>query len=250
MDIKRRLKEGKVCLGAWAQIPSPVAAEAMASCGFHWLAVDMEHAPIDVEAATLIFMAADRHGVAPFARLPKADPHLARRLLDSGAQGLIVPVVESAQDFAAFARHCLYPPAGRRGVGLARCNLWGDQFQSYLDDFSPVLVAQIETVKGTEAADAIAALPETDALFLGPYDLSADLGQPGDFSHPTFVAAADKVRRACVALGKAPGMHQVHPDQAGLRRMIGEGFRFVAYGTDILALRAALGRPINILEGS
>src|SRR3989338_4128015 len=125
MDIKRRLKDGKVCIGAWAQVPSPVTAEAMASCGFHWLAVDMEHAPIDAEAATLIFMAAERHGAAPFARLPGPAPYLGRRRLDSGAKGMIVRVVESAEDFAAFARHCLYPPAGRRGVGLSRCNRWG-----------------------------------------------------------------------------------------------------------------------------
>lgn len=247
-DVKALLGRGEICLGAWAGVPHPIVAEAMASLGFHWLAMDLEHATADLDQVTACFMAAERHGCAPFVRLPSADPFLARRLLDAGARGLIVPVVESADDFTAFIRHTLYPPAGRRGVGLSRCNLWGDHFQSYLTGFAPVLVPQIETARGAAAAAAIAALPDVDALFLGPYDLSADLGAAGDFSGTAFMEAAKSVREACAAAGKAVGIHQVAPDPVELKRRVAEGYRFIAYSTDVIALRSALGRPLQILK--
>ncbi len=237
--IKASLVAGRPCIGAWLTLPSAEVAECLAVCGFDWLAVDMEHGASTPETAAAAFRAAERHGVVPFARLPSADPYLARRLLDQGCQGLIVPVVESAEAFADFASHCLYPPAGRRGVGLSRCNRFGLDFAQYLAEFQPVLVPQIETKAGVAAAAAIAALPMVDALFLGPYDLSASLGRTGDFTTAEFKSALAQVRQACADAGKAPGIHQVAPDSAELARQLDEGFRFIAYGTDAMAIRHA-----------
>ena len=106
-----------------------------------------------------------------------------------------------------------------------------------------MIVPQIETVAGISVADAIAARDEVDALFLGPYDLSASLGRRGDFSTPEFADATAAVRASCDAHGKAAGIHQVEPDPDALQALIGEGFRFVAYGTDMIAMRAALKLP-------
>ncbi|MEO5373697.1 MAG: aldolase/citrate lyase family protein [Alphaproteobacteria bacterium] len=240
-SLKARIAAGETTIGGWLSIPSPIVADALASLGFDWIAVDMEHGTMGVDAAAAAFIACERHGCAPLARMPSADPYLARRLLDAGAVGLVVPVVESAAAFQDFARHCVYPHAGgRRGVGLSRANQWGAHFQGYLDTFSPVLVPQIETAAGVAAAAALAALPEVDALFLGPYDLSADLGRAGDFSTPAFVAAQKEVRAACARHGKAPGAHQVKPDLRELATRLEEGFRFVAYGSDMIAMRHAL----------
>lgn len=245
--LRRHLMDGGA-IGGWQGIASPLVSEAMASLGFHWIAIDMEHATIGPDQAQACFVAMERHGCAPLVRLPSADPYLARRLLDAGAQGIIIPVVEDALRFDEFSRHLAYPPHGRRGVGLSRCNLWGDHFQSYLEEFRPLIVPQIETLKGVEQAAAIAALPQVDALFLGPYDLSADMGRPARFDDPAFVAACDRVTQACKAQGKAAGIHVVQPDPEQLRRRLAEGFRFVAYGTDVIALRTALGRPADLLE--
>jgi len=240
IDIRTRLRAGKPCLGAWLGIPHPQSAEAMASLGFHWLAVDMEHGTASVDQAAACFLAAERHGCLPMARLPSADPYLARRLLDGGARGLIVPVVEDAGAFAAFAAHCLYPPKGRRGVGLQRANRWGDDFEAALAGPGPLLVPQIETAKGVAAAGAIAALDAVDALFLGPYDLSADLGAPGDWQAPAFKDAIGAVRTAAGKAGKPTGIHQVTPDAKALAEVLAAGHRFVACSTDIIAMRAAL----------
>ncbi len=237
--LKHALGSGAVCVGGWLSTPSSVVAEAMANCGFDWIAVDMEHGPVSETEVSGIFMAMQCHGVAPLVRLPSADPYLARRLLDLGAVGFIIPVVESAEQFEGFADHCLYPPGGRRGVGLSRANTWGDSFDAYLSGFQPVLVPQIETRKGAEAAKEIAEMECVDALFIGPYDLSADLGVPGNFNAPAYREMLSAIRDACAAAGKAPGIHEVEPDPAQLTIRRKEGYRFIAFGTDMIAMRYA-----------
>lgn len=226
-------------IGAWVSLPSLQAADAMLSCGFDWVVVDLEHGSLSIRDAVDVFIAAERRGVMPFARLPQADPYLARRLLDGGAAGLMVPVSENAKTFAQFAAHCLYPPEGRRGVGLSRTNLWGDTFTSYLNDFAPILIAQIETVIGVNAAADIAALDVVDGVFVGPYDLSLSLGENGDFTTPAFTKAWRKILNACKASKVAVGIHQVELDPKALQARFEEGFDFVAYGTDTLAMRHA-----------
>ncbi len=246
VDLRARLQAGKPCIGAWQTIGSAKAAAAMASCGFHWLAVDLEHGTLTLDQAEACFIAAERHGTAALARLPSADPYVARRMLDAGAVGLLIPVVEDAVDFADFVDHCLY--SGKRGAGLSRCNAYGDDFESYYRDFRPLLIPQIETLKGVEAAASLAAMADVDGLFLGPYDLSADLGTPGDLTTDAFKGAVDKVRQACDANGKAIGIHQVKPDAAELKARVAEGFLMIAYATDIIALRSALGNPLDGIE--
>jgi len=239
--IKEKMAAGEVCLGTWYTVRSIEVVEALASIGFDWLAVDMEHGSADVADVKTAVIACERHGCAPMVRMPSADPILARRLLDAGAHGLLVPGVDDARAFAAFAAHCLYPPDGRRGVALERFNRWGDDFEDYMRTFGPVIVPMIESRKGIAAARDIAALPVVDALFFGPYDLSADLGTPGDFETPEFHAALDGIREACRAAGKPMGGHQVEPSETELRKRIEAGFTFVAYGTDVIAMRHALG---------
>ena len=239
-QLKQRMRAGETCFGTWVSSSSVEVAESLAALGFDWLVVDMEHGSAGIADAAAMFVAAERHGCTPLARVPSADPYLARRLLDNGAHGIVVPVVENAEAFRGFARHCFYPPEGRRGVALGRFNMFGDTFDSYMRDFRPILVPQIETRAGVAAAESIAALPEVDALFFGPYDLSADLGTPGNFTTNAFNDAIERVKAACTKHGKPAGGHQIMPDLAGLKKLVDGGFRFVAYGTDLIVLRQAL----------
>lgn len=239
-SIKQNIAQGKIVIGTWHTVCSIEVVDALASLGFDWMAIDMEHGSADVAYAESAFIAMERHGCAPFVRLPSADPYLARRLLDVGALGLLVPGVEDPDAFEAFTQHCFYPPDGRRGVALERFNRWGDDFDAYMNDFSPVIVPMIETRRGVSAAREIASLPAVDALFFGPYDLSADLGSAGNFETDAFRDALETVKAACVDCGKAAGGHQVATDPAELRKRVEEGFRFLAYGTDILAMRHTL----------
>lgn len=246
--LKTRLAEGKPCIGAWLSSDSPVNTEAMASMGFHWLCVDLEHGSADISQVEAVFVAAERHGAAPVARIGSLDGHLARRLLDLGAAGIIVAAVEDADRFQDFAQHCLYAPDGHRGVGLSRCNKWGDTFDDYKANFRPVLVPMIETRAGIEAAPDLAALPQVDALFLGPYDLSSDLGRAGDFDATLFKESVKRVRQACSDNAAAAGIHQVTLEKKELQARIDEGFGLLAYGTDIVAMRLALS-GIKELKG-
>ena len=238
--LKQKIASGVPCIGGWHTVCSPEVTEALASVGFDWIALDMEHGSFSVSDAEAAFVACELHCCAPLVRLPNADPILARRLLDSGAQGFLVPHTEDAESFAEFASHCLFPPTGRRGLSLERFNLWGDRFDETLRDFAPVLVPMIESKTGVANAAAIAALPCVDALFFGPYDLSADLGAPGDFDSNAFRDARDSVHRAGRENGKAVGGHQVACDPTALAAMIEDGFSFIAFGTDMIALRTAL----------
>jgi 2-dehydro-3-deoxyglucarate aldolase len=238
--LKSKIATGKACIGGWHTVRSPEVTEALASIGFDWVALDMEHGSFSVADAENAFVACERHGCAPMVRLPEADPILARRLLDSGAHGFLIPYTENADRFAEFAEHCFFPPAGKRGLSLERFNAWGDDFDETLREFEPVLVPMIESGNGVASAGQIAALDCVDALFFGPYDLSADLGAPGDFQSETFLAARDAVKTAARENGKAVGGHQVATDPDALTQMIEEGFSFIAYGTDMIALRAAL----------
>lgn len=247
-QLRSRLVAGEATVGGWMFTAAIEVAEALASLRFDWLAVDFEHGTASVREAMAIFVAAERHGCVPFARLSNADPYLGRRLLDAGAQGLIVPVVESAAAFHDFARHMAFPTAGRRGSSLGRFNRWGDDFDDYQQGFRPILVPMIETRAGVAEADKIAALPETDVLFLGPYDLSADLGHAGRFDRPDYREAIQAVQAACRRHKKVSGIHQVIPDPVALRARADEGYGFIAYSTDLLAARHALGTFRNALN--
>lgn len=227
-------------LAAWQQLPCPQISAAMASLGFDWLVIDAEHSSITIQVAEHCFIAAERHGCRPMVRLPQACPYTARRYLDAGAQGLIVPVVEEREGFDTFAQHCYFPPKGKRGLGLVRANLWGGVLQEYINEFEPTIIAQIETQKGANNCQQILASPYVDGIMIGPYDLSADLGCPGDFSNPDFVEICREIRNNVKNSGKMLGFHQVASDEQQLKQRLQEGYDFIAYGTDLVAMRSAL----------
>jgi len=227
-------------LAAWQQLASPQVTIAMASMGFDWIVVDLEHSSITTQEAEAIFIAAERCNAKPFVRLPSADSYLARRLLDSGAVGVLVPVVESREAFDNFAQHCFFPPKGRRGLGLVRANGWGETLKGYFKDFKPTLIAQIETKIGVQNIQSIISSEFLDGIMIGPYDLSASLGTPGEFLGSDFKDICLSVTQAARNHKKMVGYHQVGPNLEELKKRIEEGYDFIAYGTDIVALRHSL----------
>ncbi len=230
----------KTILAAWQQLASPQVTIAMASMGFDWIVVDLEHSSITTQEAEAIFIAAERCNTKPFVRLPSADPYLARRLLDAGAVGLLVPVVESREEFDNFARHCFFSPKGKRGLGLTRANSWGGNLERYFEEFKPIIIAQIETKKGAENITDILSSEFLDGIMIGPYDLSASLGTPGQFDDKSFKDICSSVTAEAKNHKKIIGYHQVEPNSEMLQKRIEEGYDFIAYGTDIIALRYSL----------
>lgn len=227
-------------IAAWQQLSSPQVTIAMASLGFDWIIVDLEHTSITIQEAEAIFIAAKSSNCKSFARLPSADPYLARRILDAGAVGLLVPVVESRKMFEQFAKHCFFPPVGQRGLGLVRANLWGDSLEQYFNEFKPIIIAQIETKIGADNIDDIICSEFLNGVMIGPYDLSASLGYPGKFEDNNFKIICNSIFEIAKKNKKMIGYHQVLPNSIALQELIKDGYEFIAYGTDIVALRYSL----------
>jgi len=219
-------------------IGNPDIADIMVRAGFEFVVVDLEHSYIGTRGMGELIRIIELGGAAPLVRLSSNDPVQIKRAMDSGANGVIVPMINTPDEALAAYRAMHYPPTGTRGVGLGRAQDYGPGFQEYRRQLadSAVLVAQIEHERGVANLDAILALDEVDAFVLGPYDLSASLGVPGDFRHPKYLEAIEQVEAIARRRGKPPGLHIVEPSLDELRRVIERGYRFIAYSVDIRML--------------
>lgn len=237
--LKKKMRDGEATVGSWITLGHPGIAEIMANAGFDWLVVDLEHSVISIERAADLIRTIDACGVTPLVRLTSNDADLAKRVLDAGAHGIIVPMVNSVADAQHAVAMVRYGPAGTRGVGLARAQGYGARFKEYLAkqrDEPPVVVVQIEHIEALHSLAQILAVPGVDGFFVGPYDLSCSLGRPGDFEHPDFVAAMSRIRQAGIDSGLPGGMHIVEPDVGAVTRALADGHRFLAYSVDIRIL--------------
>ena len=252
-DIRVRLRKGQATVGTWLQIPSPDVAEIIARMGYDWAAVDMEHGSFSHANLPDIFRALERWGTLPFARLPEASMRNIKDALDSGARGLIFPMIESREQLDKAIAWSLFPgnkecPSGKRGVGFSRANGFGRDFNAYVNSETGtandiVLVAQIEHVNALGSLDAIFTHPRLDAYMIGPYDLSASMGCTGRFDDQEFLAALALIEQKA-ALHKLPkGYHVVTPDPELARQKMAEGYAFIAYGIDALFLQQSASRP-------
>lgn len=236
-DLRSRLGSGGHTVGSWMQIPNASVAEIMGQSGYDWVAVDMEHGAIDVHQLPDLFRALELGGTLPLARLAQGHPKDCKQVLDAGAGGVIVPMVESADQLAAVRDACRWPPAGTRGVGFSRANLFGRHFDAYRNEAqSPLLVAMIEHIRAVESLGEILSVEGLDAILIGPYDLSASMGLTAQFEHPDFKSAMESIRLATGRLRIPCGVHVVEPSRTQLQDRIGEGYRFLAYSIDTVFL--------------
>ena len=238
--IKDKLRRGEPSIGSWMSMAHPSIAEILALAGYDWVVVETEHTAIDVSEVMRLIIAIEQRGAVPLVRLAWNDPIQAKAVLDSGAAGVLVPMVNTRADAELAVAMTKYPPLGTRGVGLARAHAYGVQFSEYVQHANDdsLLIVQIEHKDAVANIEEILSVPGIDGTFIGPYDLSMSLGIPGQLDHPDVVAAKRRVLEATLARGLAPGIHLVHPDTAAAEcaRTIAEGYRFIAVGTDILFL--------------
>jgi 2-dehydro-3-deoxyglucarate aldolase len=239
--IRATLASGGASIGSWLQIPHASVAEIMGAAGFDWVAVDLEHGAIALHQLPDLFRALELGGTLPLVRVAQGGAMECKQALDAGAGGVIVPMVESADQLRRTAAACRWPPAGTRGVGFSRGNLFGARFSEYQAEAqAPLLVAMIEHVRAVEQLPGILGVEGLDALFVGPYDLSASMGVTGRFDHPDFVAALDRIRTEAAAASVACGLHVVAPSREELARRIAEGYRFLAHSIDAVFLSSSL----------
>jgi len=232
-------------IGSWVTIGNETVAEIIASAGYDWVVIDMEHSTMSVGDVGRLVRVVDACKTTPFVRVPSLDPPLVKRVLDAGARGVIFPDVKSQDEALIAVRSVHYPPNGDRGVGLARAQGYGRSFDSYFHDEAPktAVLIQIESVSAVEAIDSIFSTDGIDGFIIGPYDLSCSLGVPGDFESEIFKSALAKVLAAASKHNIPAGIHVVEPDQNALKQRIEEGYTIIAYSVDIrmLAVSADLG---------
>lgn len=241
-------------LGTWLNTNSPVVAELLASLGFDFLTIDAEHSPVSIDGIQRLCQAitAGNPDCTPLVRLPATDYETTKRHLDAGVEGVIAPLINTADQAREVLKAAKYPPTGQRGVGFARSNDYGTAFdESVPHDNDDVLVCiQIEHQRAVENIDAILSVDGIDAAFFGPYDLSASLGITGQFDHPTFEDAIETAETACREHGVVLGTHIVQPNVQEAINRIEDEYRLIAYSLDITVLSKVFGDDLAELRAA
>ncbi len=251
--VRKRLESGEPSIGTWLSLPSPEVAEYTSRLGFDWLVVDTEHNAIDIRTLGNMFSAMIGSSTAPMVRIPWNDPQNFKRVLDAGAWGVVVPMVNSKEEAERAVDATRYHPMGKRSVGGGRPAITfgttsSEYFQHANDEV--LLVVQIEHIEGVENVDEIFSVPGIDACFIGPNDLAASmglgLGVPLEFDHPRVVEAEAHVRESAVKHGIAPGIHCSSAQAVNQR--IAEGFQFCAMASELRYMLGGLSADIDRLN--
>jgi 4-hydroxy-2-oxoheptanedioate aldolase len=244
--IKKLLKEGKPTFGTWLSLGDVFAARVMARMGYDWLTLDLEHAPVDLHQASLVFGAIADSGCVPLARVPQGSHDYIKRVLDAGAFGIVVPMVDTVEQAQIAIRAAKYPPVGNRSLGgsLSALNFdcsSGEYFKNANDEI--VVILQTESPTGIANAEGIYSLPGVDAIFVGPVDLRAQMrGADGsEASEEQFQAALQQVVDIGKKTGTPTGMHVMDAPSALMRAQ--QGMQFIAIGSE-LRMMTEKGREV------
>ncbi len=231
--IKRKDLPGGYAAGTWIMSASPVVIEALGCAGFDWGVVDMEHSPLDLMNTVHMLQACAGTPMVPITRIPWNDAVMVKRMLDAGAQTLLFPFVQNAQEAQQAVAAAKYPPVGIRGMAaMSRASRFGTKpnyFKTANDDVA--VIVQIETTAAVEQTQAIASTPGVDALFIGPGDLSGTMGHVGELTHPAVMDQIAKAIAACHQAGKPIGTVGGTPEVVATYRKM--GFDFIACGSDL-----------------
>lgn len=247
--LTEQLKAGKPVVGTWLNSASPIVAELLAMSGFDYVCVDAEHSAIDLSQIQPIFQAirSGNKDCAALIRLHGVDYSFVKRYLDAGAQGVIAPLVRTKEEARLLVEATKYPPMGLRGVGFCRANKYGLQLEKEFETANKnILVAvQIEHIEAVANIDEILGVEGIDAVFIGPYDLTASMGITGQFDHIDYVVARNRIIEACRQHKVVPGIHVVPPEPEQVVKRYEEGYQLLAYSLDITMLTESCKVGLN-----
>jgi 2-dehydro-3-deoxyglucarate aldolase/4-hydroxy-2-oxoheptanedioate aldolase len=247
-DFKTRLIRGEAFVGVFLCLPSPESAEIFAELGYDWLIIDTEHGPFDVLTAQRMLQAVGRRCPC-VVRVPSWEEVWIKKALDIGAAGVLVPLVNTPAIAGRVAAAARYAPEGTRGMGGARAHRYGVGFQDYVARANReiAVIVQAEHIEAVAHIEAIAAVPGIDAIFVGPYDLSASMGRPGRIQDPEVQAAIRRVRDAALAAGRKLGIYCTDPESA--RDFMRQGYTLIGMSTDLNYLTQSAGAALAAAKG-
>ena len=238
MSLKNKLKNNKLTLGSWITIGHPSIVDIMSSAGFEWLVVDIEHTSIDLTTAHNLIATIQANNMKALVRVSKNEEVIIKRILDMGADGIVVPMIKSKIDAIEAINYAKYPPIGKRGVGLFRAQKYGLGFNEYKNWVNEelVIIAQIEHIEAVNNIEEIITTDGIDGVIIGPYDLSGSMGHPGEYNRPDVKDAIDKVIKSCKKNNVPSGFHVIESNPEKLQQRIDEGCTFLAYSLDFFFL--------------
>jgi 2-dehydro-3-deoxyglucarate aldolase/4-hydroxy-2-oxoheptanedioate aldolase len=250
-DVKRTLRDGGVSIGTFLfEFSTTGIARIAAEAGAEFAIFDMEHTGWSVETIRMLIATSRSTRMVPIVRVPATEYHFIARALDMGAMGIMVPMVESEEQAHRFVQSAKYPPAGRRGAAFAVAHddyvggNMADKIQSA--NAEQLLIAQVETARGLENVEAIAAVEGIDVIWIGQADLTTSLGIPGQYTHPDFLKAVERIADACRSHNKVLGYLALGVEDG--KTMLARGFRMLAYGGDLWIYQQALRQGISALQ--
>lgn len=248
--IKRKLKNNEVSYGSWITIPHHAIVEILATAGFEWLVIDLEHTSISFSDAEKLILAIESKGMVPLVRVGSNDSLIIKRVMDSGASGVIVPMINSKEEAEKAVNSIKYPPSGLRGVGLYRAQDYGIGFKNYKSwlEKESICIAQIEHKSGVENITDIINVDGIDGIIVGPYDLSSSFGFPGEFENREFLDSINKIEEACSKNNFPLGYHVINPNYKEVLQKKKLGYTFLGFSLDFLFLGNKARDEMNKLK--
>ena len=238
LNLKKKLLARERIFAAWSSFFQPSIAEMFAHSGVDFIGLDKEHSTISLEQSQQIILACQASGTLCLPRIASHNMEMTKRLLESGADGIIVPMVSTREEVDRIVSWIKYPPKGRRSYGVARCHGYGFDFAEYTSSWNSVssFIVQIESVEGVRNIDSILSCEDVDGAMIGPYDLSGSLGIPGRLEDPAVIEAGNTVIAACRRYRKSCGTHMVEPSIDSIEQAFDQGYTFVVLASDLFVL--------------
>ena len=251
--VKTKIMAGGSAFGAMIfEFFTPGIAQICKAAGAEFILYDMEHTAISTETLRQQFAMCRGIGLVPMVRVPSTEYHFIARMLDVGAMGIMVPMVDTAAQAEFIARCCKYPPIGRRGAafGVAYDDFIAGPVKEKMAESNArtLVICQIESAVGAENCEAIAAVPGVDVLWVGHFDMTNFMGIPAEFQHPRYLDAIERVVAACAKHGKVPAV--MSADEAWTRDYLAKGYRLMAYGIDCTIFQKAVAQGIEVMKTS
>jgi len=237
-ELKRKLRRRERMFAGWVSYAHPSITETFARANFDFMFIDMEHSTISVEQGQRIIAASQYEGVPCLPRPVSHNNDYLKPLLESGADGLLIQMVETPEQVASLIRDIKYPPIGRRTYGINRAQAYGFDFYEYIQNWNQasIFMLQIESIKGVENIDELLAFDEVDGVMIGPLDISGSLGVPGQTTHPLVIEASRKVIESCNRHGKSCGTQVADTDTANVNALFQLGYNYAILGSDLFVL--------------
>tara|TARA_B110000046_G_scaffold174029_1_gene197321 strand:- start:8642 stop:9427 length:786 start_codon:yes stop_codon:yes gene_type:complete len=248
--LKEKLQNKELSIGSWLTIPHQAVIEIMSTAGFEWLTIDMEHSPISIETIMNLIGHIQGNGMQALVRVSKNEEVAIKRVLDAGADGVIVPMIKNKEEAIEAVSFVKYPPLGKRGVGLNRAQKYGTAFDTYQDwvKNNAVVIAQIEHIDAVNNLEDIFSVPGIDGIIVGPYDLSASMGFPGEYDREDVKEALERIDIVAKKLNKPLGFHIVESDHSKILEKINKGYSFLAFSLDFFFLGDKARQEMNLLK--